>query len=258
MIRSTIAAALLVASVPAVAGPTFTANLGGTAGSAASFTYNLTTSLNEQLALTATSRKFTIAPGTLTNLNQTTAVGTVSRSSTSLGIDGGANSQLDTNSAGTAENPLREALLITGSVKFAIRRLTLSFVDPNDTLKLYGVNDNGTLADIGYGTTFDQTPGNAGTIQGGLDGAAKRRSCVLNSGNDSTCTFRVAPTALYSAFLFTTRVGGDVTFGNDLGQGYRLNSITGALPEPGTWAMMIGGFGMAGAAMRRQRKAIAG
>jgi hypothetical protein len=29
------------------------------------------------------------------------------------------------------------------------------------------------------------------------------------------------------------------------------------VPEPGSWMMMIAGFGLAGTAMRRQRKAVA-
>lgn len=35
----------------------------------------------------------------------------------------------------------------------------------------------------------------------------------------------------------------------------RFNSATGAVPEPATWAMMIAGFGIAGAAMRRRNAA---
>ena len=33
-----------------------------------------------------------------------------------------------------------------------------------------------------------------------------------------------------------------------------VSNVTGAVPEPATWAMMIVGFGMAGAAMRRHKR----
>lgn len=36
-----------------------------------------------------------------------------------------------------------------------------------------------------------------------------------------------------------------------------LGFIAAAVPEPGTWAMLIAGFGLTGAVMRRQRKAVA-
>jgi hypothetical protein len=36
-----------------------------------------------------------------------------------------------------------------------------------------------------------------------------------------------------------------------------VNVGVGAIPEPGTWALMIGGFGLAGAALRRRRSAYA-
>jgi hypothetical protein len=34
----------------------------------------------------------------------------------------------------------------------------------------------------------------------------------------------------------------------------RLDQVTGAVPEPGTWAMMLIGFGVVGAGMRRARR----
>jgi hypothetical protein len=34
---------------------------------------------------------------------------------------------------------------------------------------------------------------------------------------------------------------------------FAFNGTSGAVPEPATWALMIGGFGMAGAALRRRR-----
>ena len=56
-----------------------------------------------------------------------------------------------------------------------------------------------------------------------------------------------------------------VTFFNPLGGGnndqFGLDNLTtsggGAIPEPGTWALMIGGFGLAGAALRRRQAAAA-
>jgi uncharacterized protein YfaP (DUF2135 family) len=35
---------------------------------------------------------------------------------------------------------------------------------------------------------------------------------------------------------------------------YTTDAVTSAVPEPGTWAMMIGGFALAGMAMRRRRR----
>ncbi|MFD1612493.1 PEPxxWA-CTERM sorting domain-containing protein [Sphingomonas tabacisoli] len=36
----------------------------------------------------------------------------------------------------------------------------------------------------------------------------------------------------------------------------RLGGVLAAVPEPATWAMMLGGFGMLGAATRRQRRSV--
>lgn len=40
-------------------------------------------------------------------------------------------------------------------------------------------------------------------------------------------------------------------------EGFDLRQPSGAVPEPATWAMMIGGFGMAGSIIRRRRTASA-
>ena len=44
---------------------------------------------------------------------------------------------------------------------------------------------------------------------------------------------------------------------NDPGDGMILAGVTLGVPEPATWALMIGGFGLAGAALRRRRAALA-
>ena len=46
----------------------------------------------------------------------------------------------------------------------------------------------------------------------------------------------------------TSSAGGNGYFGGN----FQIASATGAAPEPGTWAMMIIGFGLAGAALRRR------
>jgi len=43
---------------------------------------------------------------------------------------------------------------------------------------------------------------------------------------------------------------------SSLGGGFFYTPVTGAVPEPATWAMMLLGFGGIGAAMRRRRKEI--
>jgi hypothetical protein len=210
---------------------------------------------SEGLTVTATSRRFFLAPGSLTNLTETTAVGQIRRSTIGIGINGGAsNEQLDTNNPGTALAPLREGILLAGNQDFSLRGMQLSFVDNNDTLKIYGVRANGTLDALGFGTSL--TPAGGGTIIGGLNGSIT--GLVFNAGlNAGTASFSLsAPTSYYTRYLFTTRIGGDVVFG-DLGQGYRIDSLVAGIPEPQTWGLMIVGFGMVGVAARRRNRAVA-
>jgi hypothetical protein len=53
----------------------------------------------------------------------------------------------------------------------------------------------------------------------------------------------------------TTVSGGTTLFLNDSGNPFI--AVDAVVPEPGTWALMIAGFGLAGAAVRRRRPAIA-
>jgi hypothetical protein len=71
-------------------------------------------------------------------------------------------------------------------------------------------------------------------------------------------------TSFGGPITFTLASAQDVNFFNlDIpftdnkgGVSFLLNSVSGAVPEPSSWAMMIAGFGLMGTAMRR-RKAIA-
>lgn len=56
------------------------------------------------------------------------------------------------------------------------------------------------------------------------------------------------------SFTLTGNINLSGTFGNTA-EGNRVEVILGnAVPEPSTWAMMLSGFGLAGAALRRQRR----
>jgi hypothetical protein len=68
-------------------------------------------------------------------------------------------------------------------------------------------------------------------------------------GAGSTGPFTISRATADIAFF---SIGGSDTFGV---QSVSLETpiLSGAVPEPATWAMMIGGFGMVGGAMRRRR-----
>jgi hypothetical protein len=183
--------------------------------------------------------RFTAAPSTLTNFSQFGAALRLNRTAPGVGVDGGAsNQQLDTNNASR-----REAFVFQTNVPIEISGLRLSFVDSNDTLLFFGVKPDGDLVPLI----------NSGTIRSGLNGAATVvNQNSLNSGT-STLTFPT-PWGYFDRYVLTTRVGGDERFGGDLGQGYRLDSLTvNIVPEPQTWALLIAGFGMVGLSVRRRR-----
>lgn len=193
------------------------------------------------IGYTLTGARFTAAPGTLTNLGQIGASLRLNRTAPGVGVDGGASApQVDTN-----QSTRREALILTTTDRVRFSGLRLSFVDNNDTLALFGVRADGSFVPLL----------NSGTIRSGLGGAAT----VVNSGaNSGTSTLTLVDDwGWFDHYVFTTRVGGDVLFGGDLGQGYRLDSITiNAVPEPATWAMLITGFAFVGATARRRRAVV--
>jgi|GEM_PF-1099259 len=137
-----------------------------------------------------------------------------------------------------ADGP-NEILRIVVSEGVSAIKATFDRVDNNDTLKLYGVTLDGKLEWLGYGGIFDG-PGTTMGITGAGGGA-----WLSGTGEDQ----------VYSVTLNTDRYK-EFWFGNnnDAADGYRLDSITvAAVPEPATWALMIGGFGLAGASLRRRR-----
>jgi hypothetical protein len=249
--RSVVAAACFFGLVAAPAAAATWA-FGGTAGNALS--YSATVSNVPTLAgplatvtFTAQARRFIPLPATLVNISQLIPTDTskvpallrVDKTTAGIGVVGGANTQLDTN------NPNQyEALLLTANNLVRLRGMTLSQIDSNDTLQVYGIRKiDGALISLGF----------PGLVRSGLAGAATFAN-TLPTGNDVTTalTFTNKYTNFYSGFVLTTRNPGNIPSDGDTGQGYRLNNISvEVLPEPGSWALMIIGFGFIGSALRR-------
>lgn len=230
-----VAALMLSGAAPAMAA---TWLLGGTAADLAS----LNVALPGEATLAIEARLFTAAPDSLTNLSQLATTGTVRRETTGIGVAGGAsNPQIDTNNAAR-----REALLVSSDRFLQLTGLKLSYIDANDTLQVYGVGAGGALTALGF----------PGVINTGLGGTAAFTNSAANLGTTSL-VFNDPLLASFRQFVFTTRAGGDVLFGGDLGQGYRIDSISAeVVPEPAAWAMLIAGFGLVGAAMRQRNFAV--
>lgn len=109
----------------------------------------------------------------------------------------------------------------------------------------------GSSATLGTSTTF------AGNI-------LADQSITLNNSAKILCGRAIA---LHAAVTMDTNtISGDCAGGGDYGsgrsdygsQGFSGSGVDGGVvPEPSTWALMIGGFGLAGAALRRRRHALA-
>lgn len=72
---------------------------------------------------------------------------------------------------------------------------------------------------------------------------------VLNDAQDATDFFGLDITA-YGHDATLTGAGRFVNYA------FKDDGVTGGVPEPATWALMIGGFGLMGAALRRRRAAL--
>lgn len=219
---------------------------------------------NISLGLTITALRYSLPAATLTNdgltnLSSLTGIAVaadqITRTAGGLGIDGGgSNTQLDTNT-----RTAREAFLVTGTNAFFLRGLKLTSVDGDDTLQVYGVNTNGSLVNLGYGTGFSANASLSvaalATIRGGAGGTLLGNT--FSAANGGTNTFGLDIDTRFTRYVLTTRASGHTNFLGTPGQGYALSAITAVVPEPATWGMMILGFGMIGFAARRRRTAVA-
>jgi hypothetical protein len=212
-------------------------------GANASNLTSVTSVVPGEATLTVDARRFAVAPSALTNVAQLASPAFIDRNASRIGVTGGANAQLDTNNANA-----REAFLISSTRLLRITGAKLSSVDVNDTLLIYGVGAGGTLTAL---------TGPSGTIGNGLDGTAafiNNMPLSLAQTGITSLTFNT-PLAPFDAFVVTSRVSGGVLFQGDHGQGFFLDNLSGsAVPEPASWAMLIAGFALVGAAMRRRSR----
>jgi hypothetical protein len=224
----------LLAAAPAAA----TINLTFSYLGAPNQTPSAVTRTTNGVTVTANAKRFGFAPAALTNISQLTA-GTLRTTASGLGVNGGlVNASLDT------ELNSREAVLLTGSRTLRLSGMLLNLVNNTDTLQVFGVNaDTGNLESLGYG----------GNIRSGLAGAAGFVNTAANGGTTALTFNSLSP--VYTQFLLTTRIDGRTS---TTVQDYRIGSLTFAVPEPQTWALMIIGFGMVGVTTRRRKAAVAG
>jgi choice-of-anchor C domain-containing protein len=101
----------------------------------------------------------------------------------------------------------------------------------------------GSLSQILSGLTLGQTYQVSFDLAGNPDGGSSTKVAVVTDG-ETTSTYD---------FLLTFSSAEESPYGPALDN----VSISGAVPEPATWAMMILGFGVVGASLRTRRRALA-
>lgn len=100
---------------------------------------------------------------------------------------------------------------------------------------------------------FGLTSGVAGTVNffiTGSDGTTQFLNALIGSG-DTHFAFSTSSGSTFSNVLFVANSPLEITLLKQV----RIDvAVPGAVPEPGTWAMMLIGFGAIGYSMRRRRK----
>lgn len=131
----------------------------------------------------------------------------------------------------------------------------------------HGVNDAGTmiitLKDMTSGTEIIRREYNAASSGGGVDSRFSSLGGYFYTPEWQIEQLAIGDSLMGHDFLLSV-IAADCELSGHLGYVY-LDGFgavtpppvdTGAVPEPATWAMMIGGFALVGSTMRRRRTAI--
>jgi hypothetical protein len=119
------------------------------------------------------------------------------------------------------------------------------------------MNVSGSSADYAWGSLyeFQADPGSYGGLTLTIthdDGVSVYANGIRLSGLTASPTSVLTETVVLPTA--TTRYS--IVYARENGTPSVLQVVTGAVPEPSSWAMFIGGFGMVGGAMRRRKTAV--
>lgn len=91
-----------------------------------------------------------------------------------------------------------------------------------------------------------------------FDGDVGTFALLVNDTDFGTCTICTISARGQNKFIVSgggiTKLGFAFDPGVSTSRQFRVEGVSGAVPEPGTWAMMLFGFGAIGFAMRRRRQ----
>ncbi len=236
MFKKLAAATLMLAAMPATASTTFDLNgndaLNGSYGNARTFTSGGINVRVSAWQATPNGGSYSVASAYL------------ARFGNGLGVTGAGDNNGGDN-LHTIENQ--------GRFDFVLLQFDRSVTLNGATLNPYWINgsyDNDAFVSAGM-TNLAWTSTINLASQGALATAlfANGASIKSSSGTPSARSF-----ASYGQAGNVWIVGADF-FNRDGLDGFKLDDlkVTAAIPEPATWAMMIGGFGLVGVGMRRRR-----
>lgn len=158
------------------------------------------------------------------------------------------------------------ANLVSSPFSFNVQGATFTLSATNNIFAPLNVQTsaNGAFSSFGGFLSIPVTPSpsftNRGTVQygpgvfGSYASFTSPTNVASSNGNNFLGFRALVGSDAYYGFVFTTN-GILNGYGYETSANTVITATTAAVPEPATWAMMIGGFAFAGAVMRRRRSA---